>query len=111
MPVYSGTNYHPPISTDALIGAFNNSAGGDISVIAAVAGANIRIYKIYATIGGATSITFKNMQGGTTGPLVFGAAGSLFLDLDTNPLVTAAVNTAFIINSSGAVQVSGFVLY
>ncbi|SRR6266404_4611804 len=88
-----------------------NTSGNQV-IVPAVAGSQILLQAVGLIINGATTITF-NSQEGTFGPFIFPAAGTLTLD-DYNlsaPYAEFAAGTGLVINSSNAVQVSGFLRY
>jgi hypothetical protein len=96
-----------PRAAQLTVTAINFSSSGDNTVIAAGTGAQtVKVYRIYFTVAAATTITFKDGS-------VTDAAQTLFpgctfaLDFDGEPWFTGAAATAFKINSSSAVQVSG----
>lgn len=98
-----------PANVTPLTGtAITFAASGDNTVIAAVASQTTKVFSIFFTVAGATTITIKNGAGASlTGAMTLSTGGSFTLDMNTMPWFTTSVNTAFIINSSAAVQVSG----
>lgn len=91
----------------------NFSSSGDNTVIALNSTLPIHVYGILFTVGGATNITFKAGSTSLSGALVFTGNGSsmtIQINMD-EPYFSCAPGSAFIMNSSGAVQVSGTVYY
>lgn len=86
---------------------------GDNTVIAAVTGVPIKVYAFVFTVTGATNITIKDTAGNSySGAFIFTGNGSSM----TLPIVGSAwyqcdVGDGFVLNQSGAVQVSGTVWY
>jgi hypothetical protein len=93
-----------------LRAAINFSSSGDNTIIAADTVNRIIIHRIWLVVGGATNITFKdNLPSPAAVPL--GQYGGITFDATGEPWFITNTNTAFIINSSSAVQVSGEVYY
>lgn len=108
----STVSYATPTTSTFTQAAISFSASGDNTVVAAVSAKTTRIYQITYVCSGATAITIKNGAGASlTGAMAFNAGGSLTLDFVPNPRFVTSTNTAFILNSSNAVQVSGWVDY
>ncbi len=83
-------------------------------MIAAVSGKTIRIYKMFLWWGGTVTVTLKDGAStrNLTGALAGEARTRFILDgLDQRPWFTLTQGNAFIINLSGATQVSGSVSY
>jgi hypothetical protein len=94
--------------------AINFTATGDNTVVAGVAGQQIRVYRIFFVVSAATTITFKDGAGtNLTGAISMLANGSFVLDFDfdNHPWFTTSVGNAFVINQSGTAQVSGRVYF
>ena len=90
--------------------AINFSSSGDNTVIAADPINRIVIHRIWLVCATATNLTFKdNLPSPAAVPM--GANGGLTFDATGEPWFVTDVNTAFIINSSNAVQVSGECYY
>lgn len=89
----------------------NFSASGDQTIVAADTNGNrIVVHRIWLVAGGATNLTFKdNLSSPAAVPL--SANGGITFDATGEPWFVTNVNTALIINSSSAVQVSGMVYY
>ena len=94
--------------------AITFSSSGNNIIVAASGGKVVRVYRMILVAAGATNMTF---QDGAVSPVVFTGAlpfqanGSLVLDFTDEPWFTTTTGTAFVINSSNAVQVSGTVYY
>lgn len=90
--------------------AINFASSGDNTVIAADSANRIVIHRIWLVVGAATNLTFKdNLTSPAAVPMA--ANGGITFDATGEPWFITNVNTAFIINSSNAVQVSGEVYY
>lgn len=86
--------------------AINFNAAGDNTIIAADVTNRIVIHRLWLVCAGATSLTFKdNLSSPAAVPM--GANGGLTFDATGEPWFITNPNTAFIINSSNPVQVSG----
>lgn len=97
--------------TGPLVLRINQNTAGDTAVLAAVAGQKHRIYGYRISVDGATDISIKDGAGTVLEVFNFGAGGSCFFELREEPYYTGTANTAFIINSSNAVQVDGRLEY
>lgn len=89
------------------------ASSGDNSIFAAVASQFNRIYAILFTVASPVSVKLGE-TGSTyyTGAMPFGSGGGLVLTQQGEPhFISSAVNKAFIINLSAAVQCSGVVWY
>ena len=105
-------------SSSAKVGFIDNAittgATGCQEIHAAVAGKKIKVRHITINSTAAISITIGAGRSGTgngvgtaiVGPLAFGALGTI--QLDFNPLVELATNTALTVASSGAGQICIF---
>lgn len=87
------------------------AALGDNTIIAAVAGKKIFIFRLYFIVAAATNITFKKGATALTGAMPFNTNQGIVLDPTECPWHQTEIAEAFIINSSIAVQVSGSVGY
>ncbi len=94
-----------------LTAVINFSASGDNTIVAAPgAGKKLRIYKVFAVMdrGNQAKLTYKSGSTAKSGPMDL----EILVDENTWGLfLECGVNEAFVINSSAAVQVSGYVLY
>lgn len=84
---------------------------GDQVIVAAVAGQTTRVHRIRLYASAATNMAVKNGAGATLETIQFPGAGSFVMDFATRPYWTTSVNTAFILNSSVAVTVTGRIEY
>jgi hypothetical protein len=87
------------------------AASGDNTIVAAVANKRIYIFRLYFILGAASNITFKTGTTALSGALPFQANQGMILDPTECPWHQTDVGSAFILNSSNAVQVSGSVGY
>lgn len=93
-----------------LRAVINFSASGDNTIVGADATNRIVVHRLWLVCAGATNLTFKdNLASPAAVPM--GTNGGLTFDATGEPWFVTDVNTAFIINSSNAVQVSGEVYY
>jgi hypothetical protein len=89
----------------------NFNAGGDNIVVPAdVSGNRIVVHRIWFLTAGATNITFKDNLG-SPAAVPFAANEGVTFDATGQPWFITAANTAFIMNSSVGVQVSGEIYY
>ena len=89
----------------------NAAASGDTTLLVAVAGQKHRIYGFRISVAGATAVQLKDGAGTVLETFNFGANGAAFFELREEPYYTGTANTAFILNSSNAVQVDGRLEY
>jgi len=100
-----------PRSARLTVAAINFSSSGDNTIIAAGTGAQtIKVYRMELTVAAATALTIKD-GAVTEGARTLFAGGGLSWDYDSEPWSTGAAATAWKINSSNAVQVSGRIWY
>jgi hypothetical protein len=101
-----------PTTSDLTEASINISSSGDNTIVALSGSTTIRIYAIYFTCAAAVNITFKDSTPTSlTGAMTFGAGGGMVLDPVGRPWFTTAAAKGFIMNLSGAFQVSGRVYY
>lgn len=90
--------------------AINFASSGDNTIVSSDPINRIIIHRLWFVVGAATNLTFKdNLPSPAAVPMA--ANGALVFDLSGDPWFITDPNTAFIINSSVAVQVSGEVYY
>lgn len=93
--------------------AISFANAGDNQVVAADAANKIRIYGILLIVDAPVSV--KLGEGGPTywtGAMKYGAGGGIFLAQQGEPhFMTSAINKAFLINLSAAIQCSGVLWY
>jgi len=89
----------------------NQTASGDLTIIPAVAGKVIRVYRVFLMSSVAGMLTPKDGATAFCGPLPFAANGGLIMDFDGEPWFTCTSGNAFVINMSAAGQLSGRVGY
>ena len=94
-----------------LRAAITFAAAADNVAVAAVAGQTIRVYALSITLASGT-LTIKDGAGGTA---LTGAMTRTTWDVPMNPSLdphfVMTAGNAFIMATSGAVQLSGYVLY
>lgn len=91
--------------------AINFSNTGDNTVIAADAVSPIFVWRIIATSGGSTALTFKEGSTAVSGAEVFVANGAIYQQYDGAPLYQCNPGDAFVINQSGTASIQGTVWY
>ena len=84
---------------------------GDNTLVAAVSGQITKVFRIFFIVAGTTNITFKDGSTALTGAIPMVANGSFVLDFNEAAWFTTSANSAFVLNQSGAVQISGRVYY
>jgi len=83
---------------------FNIGTATQTSVVAAVAGQRVRVYKLAITAAAAENITFLDGTTALTGAITMSTGQPLVLPMDGNPwLVTSAGNALNITPTSAAV--------
>lgn len=91
----------------------NAATSGDNTIIPAQRNKVIKVYSMFFIAGGIVTATVKD--GPTdlkTGPMTLPVAGAnLFLDFRVQPWWTLTAGNAFILNLSGAIQLSGTIYY
>lgn len=99
-----------PIGTDKFSEAVIDCASsGDNTIIAAVAGQTIRVYRMFAIAASTVTVTVKD--GASTALTGAMTLGSCVLDEDDSPWFTLTRGNALILGLGDAVQVSGRVYY
>ena len=96
------------LTAEAVI---NSTTSGNHTIISAVAGKIISVYSLFLSAGSSVDITFFDNTTSLTGPMPFVASQYIFLDDRQPAWFTLAVNSPFIINTSGAAQISGRCYY
>jgi hypothetical protein len=92
----------------------NDIASGDTTLVAAVTGSRVIIWRLFLWANGSVNVTFKDTGGAILiGPIAMTAGTSFELKLryPSFPWIYTTVSTGFVLNLSGAVQVSGSLLY
>lgn len=88
----------------------NFSTSGDNTIIASDPSNRIVVHRLWFVVNADTNLTFKdNLPSPAAVPM--GAKGALVFDTSGEPWFVTDIGSAFIINSSAAVQVSGEVRY
>lgn len=87
------------------------AGAGDQTIVAGQAGKNIKITSLVFTVGGETNLTLKDGGVAITGAMDFGGANEPRGMVDTQGFLPyeLTIGESFVINSSLAVQVSGYV--
>jgi hypothetical protein len=99
--------YAKPTTSELSEAIVNFSSSGDNTIVSATTSQTTRVYAIFLVASGPTNIKFRNGTTDLTGVIPLTAGGGLVLDNMGDPWFTTSANTAFNINSSAAVQVSG----
>lgn len=98
-----------PLTSPYSQAAITTASSGDNTLVTAVAGKTIRVYKILLTLAAGT-VTFKDGAGTSlTGAMTL--SGLIMEDPNGNPLFMTSAGNAFIANLSGANQMSGTIWY
>ncbi|MBA7474190.1 hypothetical protein ES707_09538 [subsurface metagenome] len=102
------TDRETKTQTSAVI---NFAGAGDSQIVAGIAGSQICVTGLMFTVGGETNITLYAGAAAISGPMDFGGADEPRGMVDNKGFLQykLPVGEAFIINSSAAVQVSGYV--
>ena len=89
------------------------SALGDNTLVAGVLGQKIRIYRLFLVFSSSAAVFFRDGVAGPalTGDMLMYAGGSITFDFESEPWFQLATDSAFVLNLSAAVQVSGRVYY
>lgn len=98
-------------STFLQVDPINASALGDNTLVAAVAGKQIHVHKIWYVVAADVNTILKHGSTNFHPVVSMKASGSLVLDFDEHPWFVTAAGEDFILNLSAAVQVSGMVYY
>lgn len=96
--------------TEAQPVVISTSSSGDLTLVAAVAGKRVGLYRIVLVVGGTTNLTFKTSSGAAlTGAMPFVANGSFVLDMPNSmePWWVSLLGDGLLLNNSAAVQISG----
>jgi hypothetical protein len=99
--------------------AINFSGSGDNTLVAALtvpansgmAAPFMKIWEVAVDVAGATNLTFKDGTGAITGAMPMTANGAIYEGKTDTPHYVISPGNAFVLNSSQAVQVSGWVIY
>ena len=97
--------------TDAVV---SSNSTGNITVVAAVAGKEIHVYRLLIVVDAATVLTFRDgASTNLTGAISMLANGSITLDYDggSKAWFSTTTGNAFVINQTGTAQVSGKASY
>jgi len=89
------------------------AGSGDTTIITATALVKIHVTSLVLTVGGQTNLTLKTGSTDISGPMDFGGTNEP-RGMTANHgefALQCGTNEAFVINSSAAVQVSGYVIY
>jgi len=87
------------------------STAADQTVIAAVSGKQIKVYALNLVAAGATTVTVKDGSTALTGAMTLATGVPITYEAGPFPWFVTSQGNALVINDSGAVQVSGNVLY
>lgn len=92
-------------------GKIDFATAADHTIVAGVAGKKIKITNLLFTVGGETNITLKSGSTALTGAMDFGGTDEPRGMVDAHSILPLelAAGESFVIGSSGAVQVSGYV--
>jgi len=98
------------ITNDVVIDV---AAATTTTLVAAVAGLRVYVYRVVLFVNGANSVTWQDTNGAALFPVMaFGANSGLVLDeADTGPWMTTPLGTGLQLVTSAAVQASGRIYY
>ena len=106
------TDEAPLLTTDLTQAAISFSSSGDNTVVSATASQVTRVYRLLLNANATTTLTFKDGAATSlSGAMAFDFRLPLVLPYSQRAYYTTTANTAFIINSTDAVQVSGTIWY
>ena len=92
--------------------ALNFASSGDNTIVSASSGKIVRIFRIFFVVAGDVNVKMKDGAGtDLTAAMTMKTGGSFVLDYDSFPWFSTVAGNAFLINLSGAVQVSGRIYY
>lgn len=102
-----------PVTGDLSAASISAASSGDNTLLAGTGGQTIRVFRLFLVAAAAVNIKFRDGTAGTdlTGAMSLGPGGSVTLDFDGEPWFKTSVANAFVLNLSGAVQVSGRFYY
>src|SRR5579864_982905 len=89
----------------------NCSASGDNVVISPEPANGFKIWKLWLVAASAVTVTYKSGSNTLSGPVGLVSGGSQTMPYDGIANLSIQINSAFIINLSAPVQVSGMVYY
>lgn len=90
----------------------STTGSGDKTIVAAVAGKIIRVHRLVVTVASATDLTAKSGSTALSGVLQLGDKGNIvFSQEDGLPWFETALGEAFVINTSAASAMGGFIDY
>lgn len=87
----------------------NSAAGGNLTVVAAVAGSKVKVYRLILVPSAAVTVTIFDGANALTGPMALAANTPFILDINhlLEPAFETSTGNAFIVNTGTAVQISG----
>lgn len=104
-------DFHENLAKQLFVRAINVNSSGDNTILAATAGLGWEVWDFFLQAEAAVAVTIESGTTALTGPINFAMDAEKRFTGDIAPVWTsAAVNEAFIVNLSGAVQVNGWAL-
>ena len=103
-PGHPSTGYLTNVAVDV-------TGSGDQTLVSATASQTTRVFRLCLIPAAATNLILKSGTTALTGTLPFEAKQPLLLDFDGEPWFVTGSNEAFIVNSSAAVDIDGFIQY
>lgn len=91
--------------------AINFSNTGANTVVAAVTGRRIRVWKMNFTCTTASNLTFEDGSTALSGAYDLQANGSIFFPYDSAPYYETTIGAGFVISQSGTSSIQGTVYY
>ena len=98
------------LTNNVLTAEIDISSATTTSVVAAVTGRKVKIYRIFIWSAGTNVVTLLSASTDLSGPITFSASGELSLSGEV-PVLCCALSEAFRITTSTTGQISGWVQY
>jgi hypothetical protein len=106
------TQFGKPTTASLSSVSINAAANGNNTLIAAVGGQTIRVFKMFMVAAANVDVILRDGAAtDLTGVMSLSKYGSVTLDLDGEPWFITAAGNAFVINLSAATQMSGRIYY
>ena len=101
-----------PLGGVILSATIDTASSGDNTIVAAVSGEKISVFRLWLWSNGTVSVTIKDGAGtNLAGAMALVAQSDPKWPLSEEPWFTTTAGNAFILNLSDAIQVSGRVYY
>lgn len=101
-----------PTTSQLTSASLNPGSSGDNTLVAAVGGQTIRVFRFELVFEADVNVIFKDSTPtNMTGAMFMRGGGSIVLDFDSDPWFVTAVGKAFQMNLSSAVKTYGRIWY